>query len=143
MRSTRNNDNMIVYLDKPYVKVFWDPNNGILTSRWSGFCTYDEVRAVGDRIIDAVNFEGVKKVLYDAREIEILDDDSLGYISGDFAKSMIRAGVKYAATVFPEDIIARFSVDTIQERLSQVRGSVVVYYNTLGDASNWLEDKQA
>jgi len=140
MRSSKSTE-MIIYLDKPYVKVFWSPKDGILTSKWSGFCTYEEVRAVGDRIIDMVNFERVKKVLYDAREIEILDDDSLGYISGDFAKGMMRAGVKYAATVFPEDVIARFSIDTIQRRLSQNKGDLIAYHQTIGAANNWLRNK--
>ena len=53
-----------------------------------------------------VSFEGAKKVLYDARQIEMLDENSKNYISGDFTHEMIKSGVKYAAAVFPEDIFA-------------------------------------
>lgn len=128
--------NAKVYLDKPYVKVFWDPMNKILSSQWTGFCDFDEISAVGKRILDAVNFEQAKKVLYDARQIEMLDDDSKKYITGNFTKEMIKAGVKYAAAVFPEDILAKLSIDQIQKSLES--GTDVNYFKSQSSAFDWL-----
>jgi len=127
------------YLDKPYVKVFWDPMTNILTSSWIGFCDFDEVSAVGHRILDAVSFEGAKKVLYDARQIEMLDESSKSYISGDFTHEMIKAGVKYAAAVFPEDIFAKITIDQIQQKLN--RTAAVTYFKSLKTASDWLKTR--
>ncbi len=130
-----------VYLDKPYVKVFWSPEDHILMSKWTGFCTFEEIKAVGTRILDAVTFEGAEKVLYDAREIEVLDDHSQKYISGDFTIDMISSGVKFAAAVFPDDIFAKFSVDDIQKDIKQKRISNVTYFQSFSNAFNWLKDK--
>ncbi|MBU2914445.1 hypothetical protein [Reichenbachiella agariperforans] len=130
-----------VYLDKPYVKVFWSPEDSILMSKWSGFCTFEEIKAVGDRILDAVTFEGAQKVLYDARQIEVLDDNSQRYISGTFTQEMISSGVKFAAAVFPDDIFAKFSIDDIQRDIQERRISNVTYFQSISNAFNWLKHK--
>lgn len=130
-----------VYLNKPYVQVFWNPINKILTSRWTGFCTYDEIKAVAQRIIDAVTFEGARKVLYDAREIEVLDEKSQKYIAGDFTKEMIKVGIEYSATVSPTDIFAKFSLDDIQSSIKIPEASHNKFFQSVEDAFQWLQSK--
>ena len=130
-----------VYLNKPYVQVFWNPLNKILTSRWTGFCTFDEIKAVAQRIIDAVTFEGARKVLYDAREIEVLDEESQRFIAGDFTKEMIKVGIEYSATVSPTDIFAKFSVDDIQNSIKIPESSKNKLFQSMDEAFNWLESK--
>ena len=130
-----------IYLNKPYVQVFWNPLNKILTSRWTGFCTYEEIKAVAQRIIDAATFEGASKVLYDAREIEVLDEDSQHYIAGDFTKEMIKAGIEYSATVSPNDVFAKFSVDDIQNSIKIPESSNNKFFQNEEEAFNWLQSK--
>ena len=130
-----------IYLNKPYVQLFWNPVDRILTSRWSGFCTTEEIRAVGKRILDAVTFEKAEKVLYDARRIEMLDEESQNYISGQFAHEMVGSGVKYAATVFPNDVLAKFSIDDIQKNLQKYNGSTISFFNSVWSACEWLKTK--
>ncbi|MEO9967741.1 MAG: hypothetical protein ABJF11_18240 [Reichenbachiella sp.] len=135
--------NYKVYLNKPYVQVFWNPINKILTSRWTGFCTFDEIKAVAQRIIDAVILEGAKKVLYDARGIEMLDDDSQRYIAGDFTKEMIKVGIEYSATVSPTDVFAKFSVDDIQSSIKIPEASHNKFFKSVDEAFEWLEKQVA
>ena len=130
-----------VYLDKSYVKVYWDPTTKILYTIWKGFSTFDEISAIGHRILDAVVFEKAAKVLYDAREIEILDNDSEKYISGIFTKEMIGAGVKYAAAVLPEDIFAKYSIYNIQKKMIDNKNALVNYFKSMTNAIQWLENK--
>lgn len=130
-----------VYLNKPYVQVFWSPINKILTSRWTGFCTFDEIKAVAQRIIDAVTLEGAKKVLYDAREIEVLDEQSQKYIAGDFTKEMIKVGIEYSATVSPLDVFAKFSVDDIQNTIKIPEASNNMFFQDVEEAFEWLKSK--
>lgn len=130
-----------VYLNKPYVQVFWNPLNKILTSRWTGFCTFDEIKAVAQRIIDAVSFEGARKVLYDAREIEVLDEDSQRYIAGDFTKEMIKVGIEYSATVSPTDIFAKFAVDDIQNSIKIPESANNKLFQSVEEAFNWLASR--
>lgn len=133
--------NAKIYLDKPYVKVFWDPTRKILMSVWKGFSTFDEISAIGHRILDAVVFEKATKVLYDAREMEILDNDSERYISGVFTKEMVSAGVKYAAAVLPEDVFAKYSIDNIQQSIIHNKNACVNYFKSFQNAMEWLENK--
>ena len=130
-----------VYLNKPYVKVFWDPAKKVLASMWNGFSTFDEISAIGQRILDAVAFERAEKVLYDARHMEVLDEESQDYISNRFTHDMVGAGVKYAATVLPEDIFAKFSVDNIQEKISNNKEACVNYFGSFKKALEWLDSK--
>ena len=88
-----------------------------------------------------VVFEKATKVLYDAREIEILDNDSERYISGIFTKEMVGAGVKYAAAVLPEDVFAKYSIDNIQQKIIDNKNACVNYFNSMANAIKWLENK--
>ena len=133
--------NAKVYLDKPYVKVFWNPTTKVLSSIWKGFSTYDEISAIARRILDAVTFEKATKILYDARELEILDNDSEKYISGAFTKEMVGAGVKYAAAVLPEDSFAQSSIDSIKQTIVHNKKATVNYFKSLPKAVSWLEGK--
>ncbi len=128
-----------VYLDKPYVKVFWNPNDKILSSFWNGFSTYDEIIAIGKRILEATALENAIKVLCDARGLEVLDQDSLEYISKSFTADMKAAGVKFAATVIPEDLLAKFSVDEIKKTQNDNKEVTVLYFNSISKAINWLK----
>ena len=133
-----------IYLNKPYVQVYWNIAARVLTSRWSGFCTFDEIKAIGKRIVDAVIFEKAKKVLYDAREIEILDESSQKYIAEEFTKQMIDAGISYSATVFPDDVFAKFSIDDIQghQTSSNISSSSNnKYFHSVDEAITWLNSK--
>ena len=134
-------ENAKVYLDKPYVKVFWDSSSKVLASVWKGFSTFDEISSIGFRILDAVIFEKATKVLYDAREMEILDNDSEKYIGGVFTKEMVGAGVKYAAVVLPEDVFAKYSIDNIQQTIISNKKASVNYFKSLSMAIKWLENK--
>ncbi|MFY0626872.1 MAG: hypothetical protein JXR07_11280 [Reichenbachiella sp.] len=130
-----------VYLNKPYVQLYWDGKSSVMTNRWVGFCTFEEILAVGKRITDAVIFEKAEKILYDAHGIEVLDEDSQKYISGAFTREMISAGIKYAATVFPKDVFAKFCVDDIQKKLEKSQGASINYFDSLSKANLWLISK--
>ncbi|WP_109830731.1 STAS/SEC14 domain-containing protein [Reichenbachiella versicolor] len=130
-----------LYIDKPYVKLYWDFKKKILTSAWTGFCTHDEILAIGQRIIDAVLIEGARKVLYDARGLEVLDASSQRYISGKFTIDMMESGVKVAAVVLPDDLFAQFTVNDIQKKLAMHGGAFVNYFEDLDKAISWLKVK--
>jgi len=130
-----------IYLDKPYVKLFWDYQSKILTNTWVGFCTHEEILAVGQRILDVVEIEGVRKILYDARGLEVLDVSSQRYITGKFTIDLMEAGVKVAATVLPKDLFAQFTVDDIQKKLALHGGAFVNYFEEFNNAVNWLSAK--
>lgn len=132
-------ENAKVYLDKPYAKIFWDPVNKILSSFWNGFSTYEEIVEIGKRILEATVLENAVKVLYDARCIEILDEESQNHISEEFTLEMKNAGVKYAATVIPEDVLAKFSVDNIQKKQDENREVSVLYFDSVTKAIDWLK----
>ena len=126
-----------LYLDKPYIKVAWNQKEGILINHFRGFATYEEIQEIGKRIIEAVKIEKATKVLYDARGLEIIDDISRDYIVKDFTHQMANAGVLYAATVLPEDVFARSTMDQIMASLSYLN-EVNQYFHSITKALEWL-----
>ncbi len=130
------------YLDKPYVKVFYNPATCTLTSLWKGFSTFDEIKAVSTRILEAISIEGTCKVLYDTRQLEILDGESEKYISGTFTHLMKNAGVKYSAAVIPDDEFAQLSIDNIQKVQSNDSSTNAVYFSSMAKARQWLKHKK-
>ena len=130
-----------IYLDKPYVKLFYDKSNEVLMCVFKGFSTVEEVEAICIRMLQAVNIESAKKVLYDTRLLEVLDEVSEKYISTTYTSKIIEAGVKYSATVIPKDIFAQLSVDNIQKRHSKFEYRGIFYFESFSKALKWLSNK--
>ena len=122
---------------KPYIKVAWNEKEGILINHFKGFATHDEIVQIGTRIIEAVVIEKATKILYDARGLEILDDNSREYIIRDFARQVGDSGVLYAATVLPEDVFARSTMGQIEESLRYLN-DVNRYFPSVVKALEWL-----
>lgn len=129
------------YLDKPYIKVGFDPLSGILFNIWNGFASFEEVLQVGKRTLDAALFEKPTKVLFDTRHMEVLDEESQQYVSNEFAKQMREVGIKFTATVLPEDVFAQHSVDRIKEAILTTATTEVKYFNKIDAAVKWLNTK--
>ena len=132
---------MRVFIVKPYVRVMLDESSRILFSVWQGFATSDELMAIGERILEIVSKESVRKVLFDTREMELIDDYSQSFISGAYTLDMIKAGVQYAATVLPRDEVAQESLDHIRE-LSHIPGDHNRFFADYDEAIDWLSDRK-
>ncbi len=130
-----------MYLNKPYVKLVWDDDDGILITYWEGFASFEELKAVADRTLEAARHEGARRLLNDTRKMELLDDDSQQYISGEFTLKMVRAGVQFAATVLPEDDFAKESVEYIKGAIPTVVHHSNRYFTSVSKAKKWLKTK--
>lgn len=130
-----------IYLDKDYIKVGFSEESKILFNVWNGFSSYEEVLEVGNRTIELAEKKSAKKVLFDTTNMEILDKASRDYISKQFTDKMNSIGVKYAATVLPEDIFARNTVKDIQIKLEQNQNVQVKYFDSCKKALEWLHSK--
>ena len=126
------------YLDKPYIKVGYDPSSGILFNIWNGFASYDEVLHIGERTLEAALFERPKKALFDTSNMEVLDERSQHYITNEFAQKLRESGIMYTATVIPEDEFAQTSVDRIKDAIAPKAVTEVRYFKKLSSAVKWL-----
>ncbi|GEM_PF-4591659 len=129
------------YLDKPYIKVGYDPSSGILFNVWNGFASYEEILQIGERTLEAALFEKPRKALFDTRNMEVLDEPSQRYVSQEFARQLRDAGIKFTATVVPEDEFAKTSVDRIKNAILPGAVTEVRYFKQLGAATKWLGSK--
>lgn len=130
--------NSKIYMNKPYIKVGYNISNQFVFNLWSGFATYEEVLEIGNRTIDTCLAERAQRVLFDSRYMEVLDEPSRNYISNVFTEKMTKIGVKYAATVLPEDVFAIQSMEDIKDRLSEEKNVKVKYFTSTTKAVSWL-----
>jgi hypothetical protein len=130
-----------IYLDKEYIKVGYNEEFKILFNIWNGFSSFEEVLEVGNRTLEIADKKSAKKVLFDSTNMEILDKESRDYISNQFTTKMTGLGVKYAATVLPEDVFAQNTIKDIQVRLQQSQNVHVKYFNDCKKALDWLQSK--
>lgn len=130
-------DNARIYIDLPYVKVASHPGWGILFTYWSGFASYEDFVNIGERVSEIISKDQLEKILFDTRELEVIDDYSQAFISGDYTREMIRQGVRFAATVLPTDPIARESLMNIEHTVP-VSEDYNNYFDTAEEAIGWL-----
>jgi hypothetical protein len=129
------------YLDKPYIKVGYDPVSGVLFNIWNGFASFSEVLQIGQRTLEAALFEKPSKMLFDTRNMEVLDEESQQYVSNEFARQMRDIGIKFTATVLPEDEFAQYSVDRIKNAIFTGTSTEIRYFQQISSAIKWLKSK--
>ena len=130
-----------LYFDKSYVKIAWNNKDKIIVSYWLGFFSKEEIIAAGNRTIQVARIENAKKILYDASNMEILDPASQLFISGEFTRQLVEAGIQYSATVLPKDSLARSSVNHIKELTEEKIQPRTVYFDNFSKALSWLRGK--
>ena len=80
-------------------------------------------------------------MLFDTRNMEVLDEESQQYVSHEFARQMRDIGIKFTATVLPEDEFAQFSVDKIKNAIFTGTATEIKYFKKIGSAVKWLNSK--
>ena len=129
------------YLDKPYITVGYDSVSGILFSIWNGFASFDEVLQISQRTLEAALFEKPTKMLFDTRNMEVLDEESQQYVSHEFSRKMRDLGIKFTAAVLPEDEFAQNSMDRIKNQIFTGTSTEIKYFGEMSAALKWLKSK--
>lgn len=127
-----------LYLDKPYVKIGWNPRDNILASYWKGFFSLEEIVATGNRLIQIAKIEKARKVLYDASAMEILDEESQQFVAGEFTRHMVEAGILFSAATLPNDFIAKTAVENIMAISPESISSRSKVFSSFEEALRWL-----
>jgi hypothetical protein len=131
-----------LYMDKPYVKIGWNPKDEILASYWKGFFSLEEIVATGNRLIQVAKIEQAQKVLYDTTAMEILDETSQRFIAGEFTRHLVEAGILYSAAIVPKDFMAKTAVENIMAISPESIHNRSKIFNNFNTALRWLRKKE-
>lgn len=124
--------------DAPYVNVFTEPTNGIITIRWKNYAPSGTYRATLNLAVDLIQQHGLRYFLTDQRRRgAILHDDEV-WLMSDWAPRMARAGLLRAAVVQSEDFFNRTTVDRFVQTVLPTIDYPIMNFHNMEDARTWL-----
>lgn len=127
----------MVYLDEPYLTIRWNTQIQSVVMEWKKFVKGDDFRAGLDKGLELVREKRAKRWLADLRQIGVVAQEDQDWSNQDWFPRAVRAGLTHMAIVYPENIVARWSVERI---ITRVEGTdlVIHYFDNVEKARFWL-----
>jgi hypothetical protein len=75
--------------------------------------------------------------LADLRNLGVVSQDDQTWSNTDWFPRAVQGGIRYMAIVVPENVIARWSVDSIVQRVTEAN-LTIHYFDNTEQAKEWL-----
>lgn len=100
--------------------VEWDGDLAAVVHTWESFATGDAFREGCERLLDAVRDHDASKVLVDTRGLEAHDEADERWLLEEWVPRLVEAGVRNAAIVHSESVVAAMDLETFMDRATDV-----------------------
>ena len=83
-----------------------------------------------------------RRWLADTRKLGVITQDDLEWHEKDLIPQFVQAGVRYVATVVPNDVFAKWSLEALKQSKELKESALIVNtFGTLDDAKAWLKNQ--
>ena len=119
------------------LEVTYDAENHILFCRWIGFQNKEKIMAGGNKILDLFKKKAnCSKIFNDNREVTGPWQDAAEWTAKQWFPDMEKAGLKYFAWIFSENIFAQLSAKN-----AQPASDVGKVFNSANEGVEWLKSQ--
>ncbi|UII30436.1 hypothetical protein LVD17_19270 [Fulvivirga ulvae] len=124
-------------LKEKNLEVTYDTATHILFCRWIGFQNRDKIIAGGNKILELFKKKNnCSKILNDNTEVTGPWQDAAEWTVTQWFPQMEKAGLKYFAWIFSENIFAQLSAKN-----AMPDSDIVTTFNSANEALEWLKSK--
>jgi hypothetical protein len=127
------------YFDKEFATVEYKPDSEIVVARMTEYADGEEFHAYMNSILDAVTEKDCPSVLADTRDHPPLDQADQNWSVETWGPKAEQAGVKQMATLAPESVVSKMSVESVTENAGSVDDIERRWFEEYEDAASWLE----
>ncbi len=145
MSTNPNNTEAECFLTSPYLQAFWEPNNSLIHVQWLAETKYmeeDEFKDLLSKIAHVVAEKKAKRWLANTTEFDfIITPDVQAWVSADFNRKLIDAGMTKMAVLIPASFMSEVSVHQSTDEMSSnpENGTLEFsYFSEVAPARKWL-----
>ena len=127
----------MVYFDEPFLTIRWDSITQCVVMEWKKFVLGEDFRKGLDKGLELVKEKQSKRWLADLRSIGVVAQEDQDWSNTNWFPRALAAGLTHMAIVVPENVIAKWSVDRIMNKVENTN-LTVHYFDGVEKAKQWL-----
>jgi hypothetical protein len=127
----------MIYMDEPFLRVRWDETLSCVVMEWKRFVEGEDFRRGLNTGLKLVQEKHATRWLADLRQIGVIAPEDQEWSNVDWFPRAVVAGLTRMAIVIPENIIAKWSVDRIMNRVHNTN-LTVHHFDNVEQARVWL-----
>ncbi len=117
--------------------ITYDPELHCVISKWNGYASSNQFRAICERMLEMLQQYDAKKSLSDNREMSIISAPDQEWILRDFMPRLLETGYYASGTILPVNHFAKVSLDEIVSKIDE-KEVKIKYFSKLIDAKEWI-----
>lgn len=110
----------MIHYDEPWLTVHWDESCHAVWLEWKGYVEGEPARQGLDCGLELLRRKRANRWLADVRRLGPVRQVDQQWINQDWFPRVIRAGLRFIATVTPQTAIARMSVRQIMSKVNEI-----------------------
>ena len=126
-------------MKEPYVEIFIDKSNNVLTAKWFGFLKADEVKKGCSLMTKYVKENNTKTHLSDHRGLRILSKEVQDYLTQTWFPEVEKVGLKKVGAVLSEDVFAAATVNKVNKE-AKVGRLTISSFGSEKACMDWLSN---
>ena len=131
---------MVYFEDKNWL-IEWDEIRKWIKIDMIGFVQGEAHRNGSMKVVELMKQKKATKILTDTRQAKVLGLAEQKWVNEVWVPMMKAAGMRYTATVLPQNVIAQMSINAIAKTNKAVTDLENAYFGTIEEAQDWLRTK--
>lgn len=131
---------MVYFEDKNWL-IEWDEIRKWVKVDMIGFVQGEAHRNGSMKVVELLKQKKATKILTDTRQAKVLGLAEQKWVNEVWVPMMKAAGMRYTATVLPQNVIAQMSINAIAKTNKTVTDLENAYFGTIEEAQDWLRTK--
>jgi hypothetical protein len=131
-----------LHSDDRWLSVSWNREHRCVYALWKGFAKSDELRAGGEKILQAIRARQADALVSDNRRLVGLTSADQDWFSETWTPKAVRAGLRRIAVVLPPQGFGRFDSEDVLGRIGS-RDFVTHAFDSTSEAFDWIASNTA
>lgn len=127
----------MIYFEKDYLTVHWNDTAKYVLMEWRKFVIGTDFRQGLDKGLQLVQEKQSTRWLADLRKLGVVAQEDQQWSNENWFPRAINAGLRRMAIVMPENIVSKWSVEKIMEKVPGTN-LTVHYFDNIEKAKQWL-----
>jgi hypothetical protein len=128
-----------VYVDKPWLHMWWDSEHECLRSQWKAFANSAELRAGLMKALEAIRERHAVRYVSDTRKVKVIVHEDQKWINDTWVPLAAAAGLKRCGVVTADIGLGKMTVEEVIAKVAD-RGFLLHRFASVDAAMKWAAE---
>ena len=114
----------------------FDAVTNSIISEFKGFMSFEQHKTLGINILQMASQKGVKKVIVDTSELQVIPQETQNWISTTWFPEANKTGLKAMAFLVPKSVFGKMSTESVNQKAGNI---TIQYFENMSLAKDWIK----